>query len=383
MNTGKFKAALMAATAALGGAPALAADLPLKAPPKPVDLNPFWAAVDYIAWNVTGDRLPPLVATSPAGTPLAEAGVLGASGTTILFGDTDVNKDWRSGGRITGGYWLDPQRSRGIEVSFFDLQNASTGFATDSNVTPILARPFTNALTGLSDAQIAGFPGLITGTVSVRETSRLLGTGALYRRDLGMWGGQHVSALVGYRYLHSSDKLSISDTATITALGTFSPTDNFNASSNFHGLDLGLAGEWRDGPWSLEWRGKIALGANLNSADISGFTTSILGGVATTAPGGLLALSSNSGHYEQTRFAVVPELSLKAGYEIAPRWRLFAGYDLLYWTGVQRAGGLIDTTVNPNLLPPPAGGGPNRPTPLFSTTSLLAQGFNFGLRYNY
>jgi hypothetical protein len=384
MNKGKFNAAVIAATTvALGAIPALAADLPLKVPPKPTEFNPFWSEVDYLAWSVTGDRLPPLVTASPAGTPLAQAGVLGAPGTTGLFGDSAVNKDWRSGGRITAGYWLDPQRSRGLEASFFDLQNASTGFATDTNAHPILARPFTNALTGLPDALIVGFPGLTTGSVAASETSRLLGANVLYRQDLGIWSGQRVSALVGYRYLHSSDKLSITDTETSIALGTFSPTDNFNASSNFHGLDLGLTGEWRNGPWSLEWRGKVALGANLNTADISGFTTSVVGGVTTTSPGGFLALSSNSGHYGQTRFAVVPELSLKAGYQIAPRWRLFAGYDLLYWTGVQRAGGLIDATVNPNLIPPPIPGGPNRPGPVFNTTSLLAQGFNFGVRYNY
>ncbi|MDI3560918.1 BBP7 family outer membrane beta-barrel protein [Bradyrhizobium sp. Arg816] len=360
-----------------------AADLPMKAPPKPADFNPFWAEADYLAWSVTGDKLPALVTTSPVGTPLGVVGVLGQPTTTVLFGNSSVNNDWRSGGRITAGYWFDPQRSRGIEASFFGLENLSTGFATDTNANPILARPFTNALTGFPDALIAGFPGLATGSASASETSRLLGAGALYRWDLGAWSGQRVSALVGYRYLRSTDTLTISNTAAILAFGTFSPTDNFKASSNFHGLDLGLTGDWRNGPWSLEWRGKVALGANLNSADISGSTASTVAGVTTTAPGGFLALSSNIGHYDQTRFAVVPELSLKAGYQVAPGWRLIAGYDVMYWTGVQRAGGLIDTTVNPNLAPPPAGGGPNRPGPVLNTTNLLAQGVSFGVRYNY
>lgn len=360
-----------------------AADLPMKAPPKPADFNPFWAEADYLAWSVMGDKLPALVTTSPVGTPLGVVGVLGQPTTTVLFGNSSVNKDWRSGGRITAGYWFDPQRSRGIEASFFGLENLSTGFATDTNANPILARPFTNALTGFPDALIAGFPGLATGSASASETSRLLGAGALYRWDLGAWSGQRVSALVGYRYLRSTDTLTISNTATILGFGTFNPTDNFKASSNFHGLDLGLTGDWRNGPWSLEWRGKVALGANLNSADISGSTASTVAGVTTTAPGGFLALSSNIGHYDQTRFAVVPELSLKAGYQVAPGWRLIAGYDVMYWTGVQRAGGLIDTTVNPNLAPPPAGGGPNRPGPVLNTTNLLAQGFSFGVRYNY
>jgi len=362
---------------------ALAADLRLKAPPKPVDFNPFWAEADYLAWSVSGDKLPALVTTAPVGTPLGVAGVLGQPTTTVLFGNSSVNNDWRSGGRITGGYWFDPQRSRGIEASFFGLENASTGFAASSGAYPILTRPFTNALTGLPDALIASFPGISTGSVNASETSRLFGTGALYRQDIGMWSGQRVNALIGYRYLRSSDTLWITDTASSVAFGTFTPSDNFKAASNFHGLDLGLTGDWRNGPWSLEWRGKVALGANLNTADVSGSTTSTIAGFTTTVPGGFLALASNSGHFSQTKFAVVPELSLKAGYQIAPAWRLTVGYDVLYWTGVQRAGGLIDTNINPSLVPPGPPAGPTRPLPVMNTTNLLAQGFSFGVRYNY
>jgi len=367
---------------ALGGASALAADLPLKALPKAVDFNPFWAEVDYLAWSVTGDRLPALVTTAPVGTPLGLAGVIGQPTTTVLFGNSTVNNDWRSGGRITAGYWFDPQRSRGIEASFFGLENIGTGFAADSSAYPILARPFLNDSTGAQDSLLASFPGLSTGSVNANDSSRLLGAGALYRQDLGMRSGQRVSALIGYRYLRSSDTLWITDTGNAPGFGTFIPTDNFKAVSNFHGLDLGLTSEWRGGPWSLEWRGKIALGAVINTADISGSTTNIIGGVTTTTAGGFLAAPSNIGHFEQTRFAAVPEIALKAGYHIAPSWRLIAGYDVMYWTGVQRAGGLVDTSVNPTLVPGP-GVGPVRPLPVFNTTNLLAQGFSFGVRYNY
>ena len=369
-----------AAVTLSGGA--LAADLPVKAPPKLVDFNPFWAEADYLAWSVTGDKLPALVTTSPVGTPLRFAGVLGQPTTTVLFGNSSANNDWRSGGRITAGYWFDPQRSRGLEASFFGLENASTGFAADSNMYPILARPFTDASTGLQNSLFAGLPGFITGSVNASETSRLWGAGALYRQDLGAWGGSRVSALIGYRYLRSSDTLAISNTQITAFFGTATSTDNFKGSSNFHGVDLGLTGEWRNGPWSLEWRSKVALGANFNGADIWGSTIATVGALTVTTTTGFLAASSNIGHYDQTRFAAVPELSLKAGYQIAPSWRLIAGYDLLYWTGVQRAGGVIDTSFNPTVAPGPVVG-PVRPLPVFNTTNLLAQGFNFGVRYNY
>lgn len=377
-------AALVAAMPLAGGI-ASAADLPLvaKAPPKAPDgFNPFWIEVEALAWTVKGDRPPALLTTSPAGTPLAAAGLIGAPTTTVLFGNSAVNQDWRPGGQLRAGYWFDPQRLRGIEVSFFDLQDRSSGITTNSAANPILARPFFNTAIGAQDTLLVAFPGLTTGNATVSETSRLLGVGALYRQDIGSLGGSRISALIGYRYLHSSDKLAIASTTNIGG-DSFSASDRFSARSDFHGVDLGIAGEWARERWTLEWRGKVALGANLSSAQISGAATSTIAGVTTTTPGGFLALSSNIGNTSQTRFAAVPEVAVKVGYQVAPQWRLVAGYDLVYWTDVQRAGGLIDTTVNPNLIPPVAPGGPARPQPLQNTSPLLAQGFSLGVRYNY
>jgi hypothetical protein len=230
----------------------------------------------------------------------------------------------------------------------------------------------------------------VTGSVNVNETSRLLGAGALYRQQIGSWGGERFSVLVGYRYLHASDNLGISSSSTVVGGGAIpvgtvvNASDSFHATSDFHGLDLGILGELKEGPWMLEWRAKVALGANFNDAQINGSTITSLGGVNTTSTGGLLALSSNIGSFSQTRFAVVPAFALKGGYQFAPGWRVTAGYELLYWTGVQRAGDLIDTTINTNLVPPSAGGaGPQRPQVQFNSSSLLAQGFNVGLRFNY
>ena len=224
---------------------------------------------------------------------------------------------------------------------------------------------------------------LLTGNPDSGQKQRALGASALYRQDIGAFAGERISALIGYRYPHSSDKLSIPTVANAAGVVAITGNDAFNTASDFHGIDLGLVGTWRSGPWMLEWRGEVALGANLNSANINGASTISGFGATTNFSGNFLAVSSNIGNYSQTRFAAVPELALKAAYEFAPRWQLVGGYDLLYWTGVQRAGGLIDTTVNPNLIPPNSGGGPARPMPVFNTTSLLAQGFSFGVRYNY
>src|SRR5262245_54300916 len=59
--------------------------------PKPTRL---WVGADYLLWRVRGDSLPPLVTTSPPGTPADQAGVLSTPGTTVLFGGSAVNDDW-------------------------------------------------------------------------------------------------------------------------------------------------------------------------------------------------------------------------------------------------------------------------------------------------
>ena len=151
---------------------AFAADLPVKAPPVPVEpAGQFWIGVDYLGWSVKGDHLPALVTTSPVGTPLEQAGVLGAPGTTVLFGNSDVDGGWRSGGRLQAGYWFDPQHRSGVEVSFFDLQDKSTGFAANSAAYP---KPFFDPTINRQSSLLSGFPGFLSGSIAVNETSRLL-----------------------------------------------------------------------------------------------------------------------------------------------------------------------------------------------------------------
>jgi hypothetical protein len=181
------KFALLFAALALSGT-AFAADLPLatKAPSATRDYgSQYWVEADFLGWTVSGDKLPALVTTSPLGTPAPFAGVLGAPGTTVLFGNSAANDNWRAGGRLAGGYWFDPSHKTGIEASFFGLTNASTGFNANSGGDPILAQPFTNALTGAQNSFLSAFPGLFSGAISANDTSRLLGAGIFFRQDIG------------------------------------------------------------------------------------------------------------------------------------------------------------------------------------------------------
>src|SRR5262249_13779926 len=81
-----------------------------------------WAEAEYLLWWMRGASLPPLVTTSPPGTPQSQAGVLGAPGTRVLFGGSDVNDEARSGGRFRLGTWLDDCQRFGLEVGGFLLE---------------------------------------------------------------------------------------------------------------------------------------------------------------------------------------------------------------------------------------------------------------------
>ena len=91
-----------------------------------------------------------------------------------------------------------------------------------------------------------------------------------------------------------------------------------------------------------------------------------LNGTVTSARGGLLALSSNIGTFHKNSFSVVPEVDATLSYHINEHWRLFAGYDLLYWTNVVRPGQQIDRTLDETLIPnfePSGHGGAGGPEP--------------------
>lgn len=83
-----------------------------------------------------GERLPPLVTTSPVGTPLNQAGVLGADNTTVLFGNSTVNNYPQGGWLINAGYWLDCNRRWAIQGDFFMISTAATNFSAASNGAP-------------------------------------------------------------------------------------------------------------------------------------------------------------------------------------------------------------------------------------------------------
>src|SRR6185436_10828895 len=128
-----------------------------------------YVSLDALGFWVQGDKLPPLVTTSPIGTAQDAAGVLGQPNTTILYGDQTVNGNIRPGARIQGGVWLDPRQIFALEGHYYGLVTQDANYSQTSTFSggattdPIIARPFFNISPGVNaqDAILYAFPDFV------------------------------------------------------------------------------------------------------------------------------------------------------------------------------------------------------------------------------
>jgi hypothetical protein len=377
-----------------------ACDAPPCCPNRRCEPAPWWqpltnrveARGEWLLWWGKGDQVPPLVTTGPSTAARDQAGVLGAPGTSILFGDSSLNDGARSGGRVALDYWLTCDHSLGLEAQYFGLGDATASFQA-GNTFGVLARPFFNAQTGAADAQLVIFPGALNpGNVDIAATTDFQGAEALLRQTWYTGCGAHLDFLVGYRYLRLSDDLSIYESETfidpqgVVPVGsTLAVWDRFSTLNEFQGAELGFTSDWRYNRWNLGFLLKVGLGNTNSRVSISGTTESQQ---PTQAPvvssGGFLAQASNSGQYQRNGFTMVPELGINVGFDLTPRLRLVGGYSLIYWSAVARSGDQIDLNLSPSQFPPPQNGTASAvPEFRFAMADYWAQGVSLGLDFRF
>jgi hypothetical protein len=385
---------------ALGQAPAPVPDHPPAEAVEECEPEPstrpsrVWARGEYLLWWTRTGQFPVLLTTGSPFDP--RPGALGMPGTLPLFGGNVSTSD-HSGGRFTFGLWLDDEQQTGVEANYFFLGERSAGAQAGGSLTsgyPVVARPFFDVLAGREDASLVAYPGLISGAASVSASTFLQGAEANLTGK--GWCGEcwRLDVLAGFRYLQLIEDLGIredtqvSPTSPAFAGSLIHVADQFTARNAFYGGQLGARFQVRRGGWNLELLGKVGLGDSHQSVDIHGLTVlAAPGQPAVTAPGGLLALASNSGHFTRDAFAVVPEAGVNLGYQLNKYVRVFAGYTFLYYSDVARPGDQIDRGVNVNQVPasrtfggPPV---PARPAFALHSTDYWAQGVNFGLEFRY
>jgi hypothetical protein len=352
----------------------------------------FWFQTDYLMWWTRGYHIPPLVTSSPVGTPRQEIGVLGAPETSILFGDSDYHGNLRSGVRLHAGTWFDEPYCFGIEGDWIRLENSFATPQFESDESRYLGRPIYNGLLDQADAQY-----LPVGNLGVRSTSDFSSAGlSLFKRwcvcdacsrdgcnpSIKRW--TTVKLTGGYRYHALIEGISLDEF--VSSGDPFIPVsmrlnDSFSTRNEFHGGEIGIVRERHSGRWSTELSGKIGLGNTQQHVSIHGNT-------ATTTPSGtydydagFLALRSNSGDYNRNCLSMIAEIGCRLGCDVTDHPRMSIGYTLLYWGNTARPGDQIDTVLNPNLFPPEVSPltGPLRPAFAWRDSDFWAQGIDVAI----
>jgi hypothetical protein len=385
---------------------------------------------EYLHWWIKPLSInPPLLTTGEASAiPGQGSGILGSTGTTILFGQDNVSPKPFDGARITIGGWLDCgyrsecDRPIGIEASYMVLGRVATHFSasSDSSGNPLLARPVVDAASGAETALLVSTPLQSTntpttsGTASASATS-VSGAAGSFNVDTSteMWGAElnvfvpligkshfMLGGLIGARYLNFEEGVGITQQTSVLGNGvaflnglpagapaTLAITDSFDTRNNFYGGQLGAQASLNLKNVTLTAMGKIALGAMQQQALINGQTgLSLADQPVASTTGGLLALPSNMGKFNVYQFAVVPEGAVNISVQLTDKIHIHAGYTFLYLNNVVRPGNQIDRVIDPTQLPSSqsfTGGAAAHPAFDFQRTEFWVHGVTAGLGFTF
>jgi hypothetical protein len=366
-----------------------------------------WARVEYLLWWVKNAPLPvPVVTTGDPNVgfdpnhvnTVNTAGAIDQRGTQVLFGDNSINFPAFSGMRLTLDHWVDEDGFFGVEGSGFVLERRTKRFAvaSDKAGNPPLYFPISTGSAGAERGiPIADPLRSFSGNVGVSSTLQLWsaeGNGIL---TLVRNPGLEFTLLAGFRYADLRENLQIYNTTTDLIFDNVTNlNDSFHTTNQFYGGQIGSRLAVQRERFSLDLTGKVALGSTYQVVDIQGTITqagpnALVPPGPGTFPGGVFAQSSNLGLRRAYQLTVLSSVELTLGYEITPRARMLAGYDILYWNQVARPGNQINHNVNLSqnaVLDPNGLGrlvGPAQPAPLFNRSDFWAQGINFGLDFRY
>jgi hypothetical protein len=349
-----------------------------------------WASAEYLLWWTKSQNIPPLVGSAPgqfANTTIP------ADQLTTVFGGTHLDYQAYSGARFSAGYLLDCEGSLGIDANYFFTETKNKHFLGGSTGDPLFGPTYVDLANGQQTIVKDADPGRFMGVVSVEAPSKFWGTELNLSARVQPVFSDHLRLFAGFRYFELSEALTRIDTA--TGVGDLTGDlitgfDHVGTRNQFYGGQVGFAAHSHCGQnWTLDVIGKFAMGGVRQLVNIDGASTFVQPGLPTLiGNGNLIAVGTNSGHFRQAKFAIMPELTVNAGYQISSRWNAFIGYNLLYIDKVVRPGSQIDEVVNTTQVTFLAGSpgvlsGSPRPAPILHNDSFWAQGMNFGLQFSY
>jgi hypothetical protein len=294
------------------------------------------------------------------------------SGPNLLLHNLDFDDQQRVGGRFLLGAWLDSDQKIGVEAGYFFLGDRSPVLGVGSPGLMPLAVPFTNAQ-GAPASFAVSQPGQFAGSVLYEAPSRFWGAEAGLRKEVFANVHGYVDVLAGFRFLELDEGLHFTASRVALPGGPLAPgsvqavSDRFGTRNQFYGGYLGAHGELRWQNLFLNGYGRVGLGSVDETANVNGTTLAVSPqGTRLAVPGGLFAGPGNSGRFEHTEFAAVPEVGVNVGYRLAAQLRLTLGYSLIYMDHAARPGDQMD-----------------RAAFLFRQSDFWMQSLNFGVEFRY
>lgn len=353
----------------------------------------YWVEAEYLCWQIKNSpKVVPLVGEGDEFDPLASP-ILGEPGTSVVLGDREFNNGWRSGGRFSLGTWFCNEKKYGTEISYLFLAPKSISHRVSSGEdgTPILFIPFFDAVTELESSTFGSAPNRFIGLARVKVENRMQGAEWNGLAQFGCYNGFDIQALAGFRWWNFNEKLTFKTESPDIGdpNSVFDTTDKFDTRNNFYGGQLGLIVGYNWNCFSIDVKGKVALGAINEQVNIKGeLVTNVFAGGLQTFEGGYFALPTNIGGHSKTQFAVIPEVNVNIGYQISDRWSIKAGYSFLYVSRMLWASEQIDRNINPSQAPsivgePAVFQGVEAPKALLKSSHFWAQGVNVGLEFRF
>jgi hypothetical protein len=310
-----------------------------------------------------GHSTPPLVTTSPVGTPAETAGRLGLNTTNILQQGV-FGQDAEAGIRIATTTYLDDCRTHGIWFRYWNAGTRNDLNQFDSGDFPILARPFVNTSAPnapQNDTQLVSFPGDTIGSVGVSGRSRLYGMDVALKSLFYSDRFTRFNWICGYQRVIIGETLVIgSETTVVGDLpplqgSTISVTDFFQSANRLDAAVLGFQSTRRIARFRLETMFQLGLGNLQRQIEIAGNTTTTSGNTTSSTDQGLLARATNSRRLMDDTFVIAPEAGINLAYAISPMIDFTIGYNYMMVPKVYQAGTLINPDLRVNLSDPLVG----------------------------
>lgn len=334
--------------------------------------------------------------SSPTPVPLVSDGYIGEPNTNVFLGGGSVDTGSNPGVRIAANYGFTGRSALEANVLYIPPRSTSAGVASTGKLgSTDLVIPFVDAFTNRESITEISLAPIYRGSARVDFTNSLLGAEVNGSRPSALANSWQLDYIGGFRFLRLNEKY------TMITESLYNPpfpkdvwltTDRFETTNNFYGAQSGIRARIDRGRFFAAGTVKVALGAMVQSVNISGslVTNDYTNfGPTVTYPGAYFALPTNMGSYSRTAFAVVPEVALNAGYRITPVATIVFGYSFLYASNVVRPGNQISRTINSTQTtaytenPNARLTGPALPTFQFNRSAFWARGVSLGLTVRF